>query len=984
MRPSDRPTPLLAPRQFTVRRRAQGSLAVATPTQRSAAAGLISLCGIALCLASAVVGCRDDSGPGTDGTAADPNDASVEDGVTPVDAADGAVSDDSGAADGSWLDATDGADRPACAADSDCPAASSSCRPNRCTRAGTCVSVALDVGACDDGNPCTANDICKAGECVGGANACECAADGDCLKYDDGDACNGTLYCDTATSPATCRVVSASKVTCPLTDDQCSTQQCEPASGACVAIPAVTGKPCNDGDPCTVESDCQGGACVAGSASWCQCDKSADCAAFDDDNLCNGTLYCDKTVFPYLCALAPASVVVCPPLGDGTCAVHVCNPADGQCADQPLADGLACDDGDPCTTGDACDTGTCAGGTDTCACGDDTDCEAQEDGDLCNGVLFCNKQTAKCELNPKTVITCPSAGDSACTKNTCNPITGTCALTALKNGSICDDADGCTSGDICLQGSCSPGKNTCLCGDDSDCVAKDDGDLCNGVLFCNLASGACELNPASVVTCPTVGDTACAKAVCLPAAGTCALAARVNVTQTCSGSAGEAPKCTWQLKAKGEAGDPGPFACDDADPCTQGDTCASDSCQSGSFTCTCQSDSDCLAEDDGDLCNGVPFCDKSANPPTCKPNPATIVTCPTVDNTDCLVNSCTAKTGLCALAPVVNGSVCEDGNDCTKGDVCIYGKCETGANVCECQNHADCLAKDDGDLCNGVPFCDKSGPLPKCVPNPASVVFCAKGQDTACQKNLCDPGLGLCKVQPVAEGEPCDDGSLCTDASACEQGDCSGEAKDCDDGDACTSDSCEAKKGCVQPPSGQCDDGNACTQDACDPKTGQCAFDQAAQTGKPCDADDSGCTVNDACDAGTCVAGSLITCAVPAKPCEHAICLGKGAVAFECVVVAKAEGAVCEDDAPCTLGAHCAAGQCVAGKTEKLFQHSQSATIDGKAASGRWHAARNDADLVTRTHAMPSRQHVLLTPPRSLCLKLITPNSPRTKRLQRR
>jgi hypothetical protein len=54
------------------------------------------------------------------------------------------------------------------------------------------------------------------------------------------------------------------------------------------------------------------------------------------------------------------------------------------------------------------------------------------------------------------------------------------------------------------------------------------------------------------------------------------------------------------------------------------------------------------------------------------------------------------------------------------------------------------------------------------------------------------------------------------------------------------------------------------------------------------------------------------------------------------------------------------------------------------AASGRWHAARNDADLVTRTHAMPSRQHVLLTPPRSLCLKLITPNSPRTKRLQRR
>ena len=40
----------------------------------------------------------------------------------------------------------------------------------------------------------------------------------------------------------------------------------------------------------------------------------------------------------------------------------MCNPVDGQCAAQPLPDGLACEDGDPCTTNDACSGGVCTSG----------------------------------------------------------------------------------------------------------------------------------------------------------------------------------------------------------------------------------------------------------------------------------------------------------------------------------------------------------------------------------------------------------------------------------------------------------------------------------------------------------------------------------------------------------------------------------------------------------------------------------------------
>ena len=60
-------------------------------------------------------------------------------------------------------------------------------------------------------------------------------------------------------------------------------------------------------------------------------------------------------------------------------------------------------------------------------------------------------------------------------------------------------------------------KAACECVKNADCAKFEDGDLCNGTLYCNKANGKCELNPATVVTCTGVYDTQCAKNVCDPA-----------------------------------------------------------------------------------------------------------------------------------------------------------------------------------------------------------------------------------------------------------------------------------------------------------------------------------------------------------------------------------------------------------------------------------------------------------------------------------
>ena len=205
------------------------------------------------------------------------------------------------------------------------------------------------------------------------------------------------------------------------------------------------------------------------------CQQSSDCAAQEDGNLCNGSLYCD--LVSAKCAINPATVVTCPTDLDTTCAKAACAPATGKCALKAVKDGSLCSDGQKCTEGDVCIGGLCSAGEDICVCKFNADCAVQEDGNQCNGTLFCNKATGKCQLNPATVVTCPSVDDTACTKNQCQPKTGKCAKTNAAANLPCDDGNPCTPNEACQSGQCLATANTCECAKDADCLAKDDGNL---------------------------------------------------------------------------------------------------------------------------------------------------------------------------------------------------------------------------------------------------------------------------------------------------------------------------------------------------------------------------------------------------------------------------------------------------------------------------------------------------------------------------
>jgi hypothetical protein len=534
------------------------------------------------------------------------------------------------------------------------------------------------------------SDETKAGAVSAAAGTC--SADADCAGLDDGDACNGTLRCDPALG--VCRVDPVSVVVCDASaDTACAAAVCEAATGACALKPRNEGLACDDGEPCTLGDLCKAGVCAAGATSICPCSEDSDCKD-DDDSVCTGVPFCNTAVFPTRCETKASSVVQCP-ASDEACKANLCDPKDGSCVLVPLQDGAACDDDDACTSGDACKGGSCYGGADTCACESDSDC-VDVDGDPCTGVPFCDKSGGKgvCAPNPATVIVCSSAADTDCRKNTCDPQLGACALKPVADKSVCDDGDACTKGEICVAGACTAGTDVCKCVSDADCSDKKDGNLCNGTLFCNQQSGLCELNPASVVTCPTVEDTACSKNVCTAKTGKCKQMARADVVQVgCQaidlGGGVVAQFCLYAPKEPGSEGDGAVFACEDGESCTKGDVCEGKSCKAGAAVCECSADADCKDKDDGNLCNGTLFCNAQSG--KCELNPATVVSCPNVDDTDCLKNVCNPKLGVCQATPSPSGTPCDDGDACTKGDVCKIGQCAPGTFACACKTDLDCL-----------------------------------------------------------------------------------------------------------------------------------------------------------------------------------------------------------------------------------------------------------------------------------------------------
>ena len=128
--------------------------------------------------------------------------------------------------------------------------------------------------------------------------------------------------------------------------------------------------------------------------------------------------------------------------------------------------------------------------------------------------------------------------------------------------------------------------------------------------------------------------------------------------------------------------------------------------------------------------------------------------------------------------------------------------------------------------------------------------------------------------------------------------------KTCDDANPCTADKCNPASGsCVHPTiEAACDDGNGCTvNDFC--KSGQCV----AGAAKDCD-DANVCTTGEACVDGACKTGKGVFCD-DGKLCTFDACDPLKGCQFK-----DLDLTACDDNDQCTLASACENGKCTGGK----------------------------------------------------------------------
>ncbi len=630
----------------------------------------------------------------------------------------------------------------------------------------------------EPGCPCQQDNTCASGHCIATPNQgmictaeCKagCPSGYGCIAQGSTDLIylcmpKWPVLCNPCDADVDCAAVGSQKALCVdrgalgrfcgagcLSDADC------PAGNTCQQATSISGKTAQQ---CLPAPGVDGPTDCSCSAAAVTAELGTTCIAQAKDSSgialgqCSGVRQCGKD------GLTKCTAVI---------GLELCNGKDDDCDGQ--TDEAACDDGNPCTT-DGCDAAALACGHTATTGSCDADGNACTVGDEC--------QDGKCAAGP--VKKCDDG--NPCTLDSCAMASGCTAVD--DNGVGCDDGDGCSVGDTCKAGQCVPGKPK-LC---------PTGKLCQ-VVQCDSGSGQC--------------------------------------------------KSTAQ---------PDGASCDDGTACTQADTCATGACSAKALDCndnnvctqdTCDPVTGCAHTaakapcNDGNACSGPDVCSGGQ----CTGLPLSATACD--DNNPCTNDLCDPKSGCVAAA---NQAACQDGNPCTQGDTCKDKQCVAGTSTCQCQKDSDCA--EDGNLCNGVPFCDKSTANFACKTNPATVVKCDTTADSLCAVNSCAPLTGKCAPVAAIDGKPCDaDGSLCTDKDSCSGGKC--------------------LPGAIL----GCDDGNPCTADACDPKAG-CTH---TNTSAACDADGSQCTDKDSCSGGKCLAGALLNCddanpctidsCAPAKGCQH-------------------------------------------------------------------------------------------------------------------
>lgn len=741
----------------------------------------------------------------------------------------------------------------------------------------------VDVGCandldCYDNNPCT-DDICNVG-----TQACSNPPNNS-VDPDDGLFCNGVE--DRCENGA---IVYSSPVPNCSDNRTCTTDRCleGPSSHICENTLQA--------DQCLISGVCVGAGGVNGANGCQECDPTQSTSAWinselgtpcgdqvasdcDHPNTCNGSGVCRSNI-------EPAGTPCGSNLTDACTNPDTCDGA-GTCRANNNPDGTTCNDGLACTPTDRCALGFCVGTGNRCPSPSAPFCIESGGTFVCGA---CRVDT-DCFDNP-----------ARCTSVRCLTDVFTCFEFA--NDENCPDPLFCDGVDFCngASGLCEdPGASPCpnkICDEVNDrCVDCTVNADCNDGVFCNgtevCVSGSCQ--GGSPVNCSGL-NSACQVGSCNETEDRC-----VAIPGNEGGICDDGNQCTTTDRCENGAcvGSGAPPQCDDGNPCTTDSCDPVLGCRHLNNTAPCNDNNPCTSNDQcsGGLCTG-------GTPTVCE------------DNNPCTNNSCHPLLGCQFTART---GACDDGNICTINDLCFAGQCIGGSfrdcsdgNVCTtdtcspalgCQQANNNESCNDGNGCTTGDTCSNGacvgGPPPNCDDN------------NPCTNDSCSGGS--CQHSNNAAG--CNDGNLCTTNDVCGGGTCGGTPVSCPPFSFC-----DPMDGvCKQcGPGVPCNDGNPCTSDVCN--SGVCQFTNNSGS---CN-DGNACTTADICSGGSCV-GTPVNCQ-PGFSCDPADGLCKDCLSASecndgnaCTTDTCVNGscqnanntASCNDNNPCTSNDRCGGGVCV-------------------------------------------------------------------------
>jgi hypothetical protein len=226
-----------------------------------------------------------------------------------------------------------------------------------------------------------------------------------------------------------------------------------------------------------------------------------------------------------------ATPVVCS-ASDQCHAAGVCDPSSGQCTNPAVTNGTACNaDASGCTFNDSCQNGTCTAGTAvTCAAPADAQCQSAAGACVSTGNnsytcsyaslpdgTACNNDNNGCTQNDSCQAgSCTAGAAVACSQstNTCQASTGactstgantyTCAFANLSDGTACNTAGACVSGQTCTAGTCAGGTSACPAND--SCSVSNNQPVCSPTGIAPQVAKDLQVSPPSGLSMDTSGN----------------------------------------------------------------------------------------------------------------------------------------------------------------------------------------------------------------------------------------------------------------------------------------------------------------------------------------------------------------------------------------------------------------------------------------------------------------------------------------------